>query len=62
MNQIPEQFRDRTTAPGEKYFKIPFTIEMTWYSANIDFKLVHTAKNGQRYPCGADSIKADYLQ
>ncbi|KAI4601689.1 hypothetical protein KJ359_011820 [Pestalotiopsis sp. 9143b] len=62
MNRIPEQFRSRTTGRGEKYYKIPFTIEMTWRSANIEFKLVHTTENEQRYECGADSIKADYLQ
>lgn len=61
MNRIPEQFRGRTAYSGEQYYKIPFTIEMTWYAARIIFKLVHTARNGYRYECGADSIRADYL-
>lgn len=62
MNNIPEQLRDRTTSDGETYYKIPFAIEMIWHSANIDFKLVHTSKDGQRYECGADSTKANFLQ
>lgn len=62
MNRIPENARNTTNGAGEKYYEIPFTIDMKWHSANIDFKLLHTAKDGQKYPCGAGSIKADYLQ
>ncbi|KAF7529710.1 hypothetical protein G7054_g9760 [Neopestalotiopsis clavispora] len=62
MNKIPEEFRDRTASTGEQHYKIPFTIEMIWHSANIEFKLVHTTKTDhrlQQFAAAAFSLASD---